>query len=76
MTRRTSDHQRHGTDPDLKDVACPHCPSTMVEVLSLVGSAASEVLFYCLECRSCFNWLKWQHELPALPRRDRLPRCL
>ena len=36
-------------------------------VVSLFGGNTSEVLFSCTACRSCFNWVKWQHRMPPLP---------
>ena len=64
---RPPDRDIHGQDSDLAGIACPHCGGSATEVTSLVGGAASEILYYCLDCRSCFNWLKWQHRLPPIP---------
>ncbi|WP_425577463.1 hypothetical protein [Nocardioides endophyticus] len=54
----------YGDDLDFAAVTCPACGSGETEVESLTGSSASEVLFFCRSCRSCFNWIKWQHKLP------------
>lgn len=54
-------------DPDFAEVTCPHCSGQSCSVLSLFGSAASEVLFRCDDCKTCFNWIKWQHRLPGSP---------
>ena len=54
----------HSGDADFADVVCPECDSGDVEVVSLFGGAASEVLFRCNVCDSCFNWVKWKGALP------------
>ena len=56
-------------DPDFADVACPDCGATSPRLLSLFGSTTSEVLLQCGRCRSCFNWVKWRHQLPPVPAR-------
>ena len=56
--------QVHSNDPDFAGVTCPDCQGTELEVVSLFSGAASEVLFRCLECRHCFNWVKWRGRLP------------
>lgn len=57
----------HSDDPDFAAVACPHCGHRPCSVLSLFGGGASEVLFQCTGCRSCFHWIKWQGKLPFDP---------
>lgn len=54
----------HSRDPDFDGVECPDCRGTDLEVVSLFGGAASEVLFRCAACLSCFNWIKWRGRLP------------
>jgi hypothetical protein len=54
----------HSRDPDFAGVECPDCRGSDLEVLSLFGGAASEVLFRCTACLSCFNWVKWRGRLP------------
>ena len=63
---RSNSRQRviHSADPDFKCVTCPDCTGEDLEVVSLFGGAASEVLFRCNTCASCFNWIKWQGALP------------
>ena len=56
--------QVHSDDPDFEDVTCPDCQGEHLEVVSLFGGAASEVLFRCLDCHHCFNWVKWRGHLP------------
>jgi hypothetical protein len=48
-------------------VRCPDCASSDVEVASLFGGSTSEMLLQCGACRSCFNWVKWEHKLPPHP---------
>lgn len=63
-------HRRiHGPDPDFAGVRCPDCRGADLELVSLFGGAASEVLFRCNACASCFNWIKWQGALPPAARR-------
>lgn len=54
----------HSGDKDFAGVTCPDCGGDDLEVVSLFGSAASEVMFRCNACESCFNWVKWQGKLP------------
>lgn len=56
-------------DPDFSGVTCPDCESSQIELVSLFGGSTSEVLFQCTQCRSCFNWVKWEHRMPPLPAR-------
>jgi ribosomal protein S27E len=58
-----------GPDPDFSGVTCPDCESSQIELVSLFGGSTSEVLFLCTQCRSCFNWVKWEHRMPPLPTR-------
>lgn len=55
------------TDPDFVNITCPYCGGNDTSVQSLFGSTASEVLIFCEDCRSCFNWVKWRQQLPPLP---------
>jgi hypothetical protein len=55
------------SDPDFADVQCPDCGMSHLAVVSLFGGSTAEVLFQCLDCRSCFNWIKWRHKLPPIP---------
>ena len=65
VPRRPTDSELFGGDPDFRDVPCPACGSEDTRLQSLFAGAASEVLFYCRGCRSCFSWVKWQHRLPG-----------
>ena len=60
----------HSGDPDLDGVTCPECDSDALEVVSLFGGAASEVMFRCKSCDTSFNWIKWRGKLPPAPSVD------
>jgi ribosomal protein S27E len=65
---RTRDAELWRNDPDFADVTCPDCGSRKISMVSLFGSAASEVMFQCDSCRACFNWIKWRGKLPPTAR--------
>jgi ring-1,2-phenylacetyl-CoA epoxidase subunit PaaD len=71
---RPADAELHGDDPDFQDVPCPACGSLDTRLQSLFGGAASEALFFCHACRSCFSWVKWRHLLPGNPAASTSPR--
>ncbi|MAM69121.1 MAG: hypothetical protein CMM12_10225 [Rhodospirillaceae bacterium] len=60
----------HSGDPDFDGVVCPECNSDDLEVISLFGGAASEVMFRCRACDTSFNWIKWRGKLPPAPSVD------
>jgi hypothetical protein len=60
----------HTDDPDFAGVACPECEGDDLEVVSLFGGAASEVMFRCRGCNTSFNWIKWRGKLPPAPSVD------
>lgn len=64
---RPADEELFGADPDFQGVPCPACGSADTVLQSLFGGAASEALFFCRSCRSCFAWVKWRHRLPGDP---------
>lgn len=66
MTKPAGQRHReiHTGDKDFEGVVCPECDGDDLEVVSLFGGAASEVLFRCKACSSCFNWVKWRGALP------------
>jgi hypothetical protein len=63
--RRPADEELFGSDADFQNVACPACGSADTRLQSLFGGAASEALFSCRGCRSCFAWVKWRRLLPG-----------
>mgnify|MGYP003668054319 CR=1 FL=1 len=63
----TRHRELHSGDPDFEGVTCPDCNGVDLEVVSLFGGAASEVLFRCRDCNSSFNWIKWRGKLPPSP---------
>ncbi|GAA4539181.1 hypothetical protein [Pseudonocardia xishanensis] len=62
--RRPTDEQLFADQEDFQGVSCPACGSADTRLQSLFGGAASEVTYFCQGCRSCFQWVKWQHRLP------------
>jgi len=38
---------------------CPFCASTNTEKLSDFGTSVMTGQFYCLQCRSAFEYIKW-----------------
>ncbi|MEC7489983.1 MAG: hypothetical protein VYA17_10390 [Pseudomonadota bacterium] len=57
----------HTDDPDFEGVVCPECNNQDLEVVSLFGGAASEIMFRCSGCDTSFNWIKWRGKLPPAP---------
>lgn len=41
-------------------VECPFCDGTNTEQFSAFGSAVSVGQYYCRECRTVFEWMKWR----------------
>lgn len=39
--------------------ACPFCGSTRTELHSLFGSHASVASYWCRDCRSPFEFMRW-----------------
>ena len=66
----TRHRELYSNDPDFDGVTCPHCDSIDLEVISLFGGAASEVMFRCIDCSTNFNWIKWRGKLPPAPSVD------
>lgn len=42
-------------------VTCPFCDGSETEQFSAFGSALSVSQYYCRDCRTVFEWMKW-HE--------------
>lgn len=38
---------------------CPFCGGTDTELHSPFGSALSVATYWCLKCRTAFEWIKW-----------------
>ncbi len=47
-------------DPEAQSVICPFCGSQKVELFSLWGSLISTSQYYCLNCRTVFEHMRWQ----------------
>lgn len=41
-------------------VTCPFCDGGDTEPFSAFGSSLSVSQYYCNECRSVFEWMKWR----------------
>lgn len=44
-----------------ESVSCPFCDGIETEQFSAFGSALSVSQYYCRDCRTVFEWMKW-HE--------------
>jgi hypothetical protein len=42
---------------------CPHCGSEDTRLMSPFGSVLANAQFYCEDCRTTFEFMKWEHEL-------------
>jgi len=51
---------RTAMDPEVHLVRCPFCGSPKVELFSLWGSLISTSQYYCLNCRTVFEHMKWE----------------
>lgn len=43
-----------------ESVACPFCDGAETEQFSAFGSAVSVGQYYCRDCRTVFEWMKWR----------------
>jgi DNA-directed RNA polymerase subunit RPC12/RpoP len=50
-------------------VACPFCGSTRTQQETDFGTTLAYAQFYCLACRTPFEWIKWEEKIskPDLP---------
>ncbi len=46
-------------------IACPFCGSDQTELFSLFGSSLLTSQYYCRNCRSAFERVKWGNAPPA-----------
>jgi hypothetical protein len=42
-----------------RQVACPFCDGVETELHSPFGTALSVATYWCLKCRTAFEWVKW-----------------
>ena len=64
------DHEQQRDGSELKrplpsdampdSVACPFCDGTETEQFSAFGSAVSVSQYYCRDCKTVFEWMKWR----------------
>lgn len=48
------------TDYDLPErVSCPFCDGEDTELHSPFGTALSVATYWCRQCRTAFEWVKW-----------------
>jgi late competence protein required for DNA uptake (superfamily II DNA/RNA helicase) len=40
-------------------IECPHCDSTETELFSHFGSMLLSAQYYCRNCRTVFDWVRW-----------------
>ncbi len=43
-----------------ESVPCPFCDGSETEQFSAFGSAVSVGQYYCRDCRTVFEWMKWR----------------
>lgn len=43
-----------------ESVACPFCDGSATEQFSAFGSAVSVGQYYCRDCKTVFEWMKWR----------------
>lgn len=55
-TQRLPDHRDWGVD--VRGVSCPFCAAKAVQLKSMIGGAANELLMRCELCKSFFSLLK------------------
>jgi C4-type Zn-finger protein len=48
-----------------REIACPHCGSTDVELEAPFGSTLMTRQYYCRGCRTVFEWVRWEDADPS-----------
>lgn len=43
-----------------ESVPCPFCDGSETEQFSAFGSAVSVAQYYCRDCKTVFEWMKWR----------------
>jgi hypothetical protein len=51
-------------------VSCPFCERAETELHSPFGTALSVATYWCLRCRTAFEWVKWDAPAPPGPLPD------
>jgi hypothetical protein len=46
-------------------VTCPFCDRDRTELHSPFGTALSVATYWCLDCRTAFEWVKWDVRSPS-----------
>jgi hypothetical protein len=55
-------------------VACPFCDGLETELHSPFGTALSVATYWCLDCRTAFEWVKWDAPAAETPAPQPPPR--
>ncbi len=58
-TDRGSLDRSLASDAMPESVRCPFCDGRETEQFSAFGSALSVSQYYCRDCRTVFEWMKW-----------------
>jgi hypothetical protein len=53
-----------------ENVRCPFCEGRRTELHSPFGTALSVATYWCLHCRTAFEWLKWGEPGPGARPED------
>ena len=67
---------QHNGEPSfsgVRPVRCPFCDAANTRKESDFGTTLAYAQFYCTNCRTMFEWLKWEetpddHQLPGFLR--------
>lgn len=49
-----------GQSKEKQSVQCPFCLGCETELYSLFGQWLSTSQYYCKNCRTVFEWIKWE----------------
>ncbi len=50
---------------DGRQIPCPFCNSTETEMLALFGQFLLASQYYCRNCRTAFDVVRWEDEAPS-----------
>ncbi len=54
-------------------VTCPFCDGRDTELHSPFGTALTVATYWCLSCRTAFEWVKWDERPPPTPEGGSAP---
>jgi hypothetical protein len=55
-------------------VICPFCDGAETELHSAFGTALSVATYWCMRCRTAFEWVKWDDHSTPGPAADGKPQ--